>query len=1277
MSVADTESPRAINPFPGLRSYSAAEAARFFGREQDLGLVTSRIFSCRTTVLFAGSGVGKTSFLEAKLMPALSGKFVAHVHRAWAGGLPLNLLSSTLEEGYRGQSGALLPFATDDLSRFFTFTPDAFPDRSLLILDQFEELFQHHHDTPALRDFVERISKLISDPKIELRVLFSMREEFLGELSVFDNLVPDLFNNYYRLKNLNENEAFDVIERTAMTVGVSCHEPGLHAMLGDLRKPLAKRRAADEFLKEHVTPPYMQIVCQRIWQETKPSAGDPFLKSYRKGDAQRVLRRYCREKLSPLSDRQKQLASDAFGMLMTKRGAKMAYATADLADLLHVDEPALMEVLEILRHPDVRILRMFADPPWVELYHDMYAPFLIEWKGAFEAARKRRQQKLQEEADRQKQELDKQRRIQEEQRKIQEERRIAIEREKALFEEAQRQARRRDWIWRMVMALIALSVAAYLFGFRARAQRQMLAAAVNELSDPVRSDMVAHQDVAQAHDDLNAFGILYERLSSTKPSALWTRYWQKRVERAAAEDRRDPAILYAFRTLVENGDPSEETRRMAAVLTGGSYRNLAMTYRAGGRVRQAVLTRDGGTLIAALEDGRLQKWNAETGEPSGTVLIPVTETRPPAGQQTTAKNNRSAKAPQTIEAISDDGKFAILSVGAAFRRSSPGSFASVASRDIDLQLLRLDAGRVMPAFALRRPWQEQSRVEFSPDGTAFAVLSKTGLELCAVPPVEDAGTLKCAGQPKFSTVKSFAFSSDGARLVTARLDGNVEVVDPKTGATISRWVVPPMLPPFAGFSPPPGVLTFSPDGKVLVEGPIDNLTIYDANTGKPLSSRMRIPSAYFASAVKFDSNGQLTLVYPKGITFWQLGDGRDHTAPSSVVEWESLDYSDFDDYVVYAAIPRRTESLITADSQGVIRQWRLPPPVAKAETVSFPDPLTAATLSGNGMMAVATRIQATGKTRLSVLGESGKTTLATAFRTPIEGFDITGLQFLGDGKELIVSAANDVEVWSYRDGPLKKIQSWERSRVISGAGRGEIVIGSDDDKCGIYDGFSGEEKQDFEKCSAATWSRGRLAIVLRETQTQMVIRFWDQDPSGEWKAKLPDMALPAGEQVTALTWGPGPNKITTQAAGLMTVWNIRDLRNPTKIGVWRTPRIGNFINFETNAILAFAGSSLNYVDARTDRDIRILSRPAGDILDLYVPNAAGNVDAEVLVRVGPQTILRKRMALDLSDAPPMILARDASWSALLADWEKKLALRLGPDLRANPFWTDAPRAGKP
>src|SRR5215471_464405 len=76
----------ATNPFKLLDPYTKQD--RLFGRDGDVVLVVARIASARTTLLFSGTGIGKTSFLQAKLIPHLEREYRIVMFSRWTGNKP-------------------------------------------------------------------------------------------------------------------------------------------------------------------------------------------------------------------------------------------------------------------------------------------------------------------------------------------------------------------------------------------------------------------------------------------------------------------------------------------------------------------------------------------------------------------------------------------------------------------------------------------------------------------------------------------------------------------------------------------------------------------------------------------------------------------------------------------------------------------------------------------------------------------------------------------------------------------------------------------------------------------------------------------------------------------------------------------------------------------------------------------------------------------------------------------------------------------------------------
>ena len=58
-------------PYPGLAAFQESDAERFFGRDQAVGEVISRLADQPMVAIVGPSGVGKSSFVRAGVIPAL------------------------------------------------------------------------------------------------------------------------------------------------------------------------------------------------------------------------------------------------------------------------------------------------------------------------------------------------------------------------------------------------------------------------------------------------------------------------------------------------------------------------------------------------------------------------------------------------------------------------------------------------------------------------------------------------------------------------------------------------------------------------------------------------------------------------------------------------------------------------------------------------------------------------------------------------------------------------------------------------------------------------------------------------------------------------------------------------------------------------------------------------------------------------------------------------------------------------------------------------------
>src|SRR5215469_4884029 len=88
-------------PYPGLRPFRDSESDIFFGREEQTDELLARLDRCRFLAVTGASGCGKSSLVEAGLIPALNTGFMTAGSR-WAicklrpGDEPLQQLTQAL-----------------------------------------------------------------------------------------------------------------------------------------------------------------------------------------------------------------------------------------------------------------------------------------------------------------------------------------------------------------------------------------------------------------------------------------------------------------------------------------------------------------------------------------------------------------------------------------------------------------------------------------------------------------------------------------------------------------------------------------------------------------------------------------------------------------------------------------------------------------------------------------------------------------------------------------------------------------------------------------------------------------------------------------------------------------------------------------------------------------------------------------------------------------------------------------------------------------------------
>jgi WD40 repeat protein len=914
---------RKENPFLGLKPYG--ENDHLYGRDKDLFLMTDRIFCARTTLLFAGSGVGKTSFINAKIIPELKSQYASIIyHNKWAIGQPLeNLMQSIVERlpaadpspspavaavaGSQDAAAAKPPSIDVSnklacyLKQFRSEEPGSDDtNRCLLILDQFEEVFQHHRGKHNFDVFIKQLTQLINHKHFNVRVLFSMREEFLGELSIFDNKIPDLFSNYYRLKCPNKQEAKTIIAKTCGLVDMPVEHQQLTKLVGELARieqtetttPYDQNgnEAADELDLDLVEPPYLQIACRRLWERQFNSANsiksrpatseaqeEKFLSDYQRGDAREMLKSFCEEILNAFNKRERALLAEAFNYLVTKKGAKMAYALSSLADHMGVKEAPLESILHRLSDPDSRILRESQDPDralWYELYHDMYGKIIDEWRRAY-----RLQQKKEE--------------------------------------------RRNLFFAAGLIVLIAL-LTIWLWQWLDRRQDREATLRNGDLND-----QVSYQKSKLAFEDLQ--NTLF---SGNKGRVLWGDAWKRRASSAERIEDAQLAVLSLLKAAEVYPANQEDPSLLSEInsyLNTDEYGALLKSYRLEIGVTTSpafnpILTADGKMLLTVGRDREVFFWDTESYQKLKSTHLAVDSPSqinffnagpPGMSQHAVIPNPRLGEETQIQAATEnligglDNDKFCIWDASTGQKLWQSDSTSGPRRQDRKLVPTALNYDYYQSSF---RQSVEKPSLSLSSNGQYFA--TSNGSDSFRLYRLGN-NKVEAVLEDLMRSVTKVEFSPDGHNVALVLKDGTAQLRDLDT--TNSRSL------PIAGKSVQN--IIFSPDGSRFLAdmGFLKPTEIWDTGSGSIIQkTSARMGEQFFCpdnrtivSILPIDQRNATII----GIRFWD-----------SETQSISIRAIKFDERTEYFISPNG-KSLLTIGGSGSARLWSLAPPSASANNL--------------------------------------------------------------------------------------------------------------------------------------------------------------------------------------------------------------------------------------------------------------------------------------------------------------------------------------------------------
>jgi len=324
------------SPYAGLSSFQESDAARFFGRSREIAAAVNRVRDRPVLGVVGPSGVGKSSFVRAGLVPALkaSGEswecFVIRPGRSPLAAVAAMMTpmvgstSQTVVDDLKEQA-ALAKRLTKEpghMGQVLRSRAKRSGTKIMLFVDQFEELYTLVPDAAERAAFTACLAGAADDSSAPVRVVLSLRSDFLDRVGEDPQLMGEVMQGLFFLTPPNRDGLRDALVQPAEMAGYQFENP---VMVEEMLSHLETTPGA---------LPLLQFAATKLWENKDSGRKLLTQNAYNAmGGIAGALASHADSVLSELSPQSQALARQLMLRLITPERTRAIVSLAELQEL--------------------------------------------------------------------------------------------------------------------------------------------------------------------------------------------------------------------------------------------------------------------------------------------------------------------------------------------------------------------------------------------------------------------------------------------------------------------------------------------------------------------------------------------------------------------------------------------------------------------------------------------------------------------------------------------------------------------------------------------------------------------------------------------------------------------------------------------------------------------------------------------------------------------------------------------------------------------------------